>query len=256
MNRVSVSHSQEKRKRLLYIVILLILIVLAILGYSLEEKKIPGRIAISTAGGGVIFNHQQHMELKTKNNTMNCGTCHHNYKEGPNAQPSSKDNLEDMKCRVCHYRKGKPEVGNCAGAAIHKRCIGKQCLGCHAAEPEKFTVACQFCHNAEHFSLAKTPQQVTFVTDAGLVVFDHFLHISEDGCAIECETCHHGYDAVKKKQSVNMQSFPMSCRRCHYNTFYGDICDSDEMHARCIGKQCIECHDDGGDNCQICHKEE
>jgi hypothetical protein len=26
------------------------------------------------------------------------------------------------------------------------------------------------------------------------------------------------------------------------------------MHLRCIGKNCLECHSEGWDDCEICHR--
>jgi hypothetical protein len=47
----------------------------------------------------------------------------------------------------------------------------------------------------------------------------------------------------------------MNCRRCHYNKKYETVCENEETHAKCIGKKCVDCHTDGAEDCEICHKE-
>jgi len=225
------SYFTENRKKVYLAVVVVIMVIIAFLGYAFEKKSQPEKIAIATKGGGVIFNHQLHVSLKD----TGCKECHHNYVEG-------KDDLV-MKCRDCHY--GKNPVSQCDNAAIHKRCIGKNCMDCHAPGQ----VDCTFCHNAEDFTVAAQPEKVEFETDGGKVVFDHMAHASEDGAGIGCADCHHGYDAKKAK------TFPMSCRRCHYNTKYEALCENADTHNRCIGNNCLGCHSDGVDDCTICHEE-
>lgn len=222
-------NSNENKKRIYLGVVIAAFVIIAILGYALEKKKEPLRVAFDTGGGGVIFDHQMHASLK---NTR-CSECHHNADE---------DDAE-MKCRVCHYSSEFKEA--CADEAVHKRCIGKNCADCHTGG----TVQCEFCHNAEQFTPPEAPKTVEFDTDGGRVVFDHFTHASEDGYELECETCHHGYKPGNKKL------FPMNCRRCHYNKKYEPICAEQDTHTRCIGKNCVDCHTDGTEDCEICHKE-
>ena len=221
------THLTDNTKKRYLGMVIVALIIIAILGYALEKKKEPVRVAFDTKAGGVIFDHRMHASLKN----TNCSECHHNDEE--NAR----------NCRECHYSNEFKEA--CQDEAIHKRCIGKNCASCHA----KGTVNCDFCHNAENFKIAKAPKTVEFDTDGGKVVFDHFTHASADGYDLACDTCHHGYKKENKKD------FPMSCRRCHYNTKYKSICEKQETHARCIGKNCVDCHEDGSENCEICHKE-
>lgn len=224
----------ENKKRIYLGVVIILFVIIAILGYAFEKKKEPIRVAFDTKGGGIIFDHRMHASLK---NTQ-CSECHHNYEEGKN-----NSSFIDMNCRECHYN--KELMDTCKDAAIHKRCIGKNCLSCHL----EGTVQCNFCHNAENFKHIEQPQKVEFKADAGLVVFDHFSHSSADGYDLECKTCHHGF----KPESKN---FPMNCRRCHYNKKYESLCKNEETHIRCIGKNCVDCHEDGKEDCAICHKEE
>lgn len=218
----------EKKKMMYLGVVAAILVVIAILGYALEKQAEPLRTAFVTAGGGVVFDHKMHASLK---NTT-CSDCHHN------------DDENARNCRECHYTKEYKEA--CQDAPIHKRCIGKNCMSCHV----QGTVKCDFCHNAENFKKPEAPERVRFETDGGIVVFDHFKHSSADGYDLECATCHHGY------KEENKNSFPMSCRRCHYNKKYESICENADTHTRCIGKNCLSCHEDGADDCTICHTEE
>lgn len=231
MNKVKLT---ENRKKLYLSVVTAALVIIAFLGYALEQKKEPVRVAFVTRGGGVIFDHKLHASLK---NTK-CQECHHNHNPGAKEPPPG-----EMKCRDCHYSKEFKEA--CEDENIHKRCIGKNCTGCHLPG----TVECDFCHNEKNFKIIPPPQKVQFDTDGGQVGFDHFTHASADGYGIECETCHHGYKAGDNK------SFPMKCRRCHYNKKYENLCEKEDTHIRCIGKNCLDCHADGSNECTICHKE-
>lgn len=222
-----------KRKEIVFGAVILILVILALWGFVFEKQREPLRVAFDTKGGGVVFDHLYHTSLKD----MTCQECHHNYKSGD-------QDSDQMNCRDCHYR--KDHIGMCEDEAIHKKCIGKNCLDCHV----QGSVGCEFCHNADHFETVAEPKEITFETDGGPVVFNHFSHASPDEYDIECQTCHHGYQ--RKKPGV----FPMNCRRCHYNTKYTQICEDADIHMRCIGKNCIECHSDGVDDCTLCHEEE
>jgi hypothetical protein len=217
----------EDKKKLVLGMVTVALVIIAILGYALEKKKEPVRMAFDTAGGGVIFDHKMHASLKD----TKCGECHHNEDE------------DARNCRECHY--AGEFKGACADEAIHKRCIGKNCMSCHA----EGSVQCDFCHNAENFARPKPPKTLEFTTDGGPVAFDHFTHSSKEGYDLECATCHHGYNAE------NAKTYPMNCRRCHYNKKYEPICKDADTHARCIGKNCLSCHEDGSEDCSICHGE-
>lgn len=226
----------EKRKKLFLYVVIAAFVIIAIIGYSLEKKKEPIRVAFDTKGGGVIFNHKYHATLKD----TKCEECHHNYEEGSD-DPFAKE----MRCRECHYH-NKEYAEICEETNIHKRCIGKNCIDCHV----QGSVNCEFCHNAENFKKYLEPETITFETDGGPVVFNHFGHADPDEYGLDCENCHHDYTKENKKK------FPMNCRRCHYNTKYEKICENEDTHVRCIGKNCVDCHSDGAEDCSICHKEE
>jgi hypothetical protein len=222
-----------KKREIFFGAAILVLLILALWGFVFDRQEQPLRVAFDTKGGGVIFDHQYHVTLKG----MTCQECHHNYESGDK-------NSAGMNCRECHYRKDLLEI--CDDAAIHKRCIGKNCLECHVRD----SVSCDFCHNTDSFKTVAEPKDITFQTDGGPVLFNHFAHASPDEYDIECESCHHGY------KTENRKKFPMNCRRCHYNSKYAHICEDADTHMRCIGKNCIECHSDGIDDCTLCHKEE
>ena len=235
-------HLTEDKQKLGVAIVLAVFAIIAILGYSLDQSKEPVRVAFNTKGGGVIFDHQMHASLEN----TGCQECHHNYTPG---EDKDKPAVEDMKCRSCHYSKDSEFAEICQDAAVHKRCIGKNCINCHA----KGSVDCTFCHNAENFKLIQAPKTVQFETENGPVTFNHLTHASPDDFDIACDTCHHGYKAGDKETKA-FPGYPMNCRRCHYNTKYETICESDDVHSRCIGKNCIDCHTDGADDCEICHK--
>lgn len=221
----------EGSKKSFLLVLVGIFLVIAILLYGFEPEEEPRRVAFDTKGGGVIFDHQAHVSL----GNILCEECHHNFDNiGVDLSPN---------CRECHYSRGYKNT--CQDDAIHKNCIGRNCTGCHV----EGSVNCEFCHNAEVFAAKLPPGKIEFETEGGRVVFDHLTHASADGYDVACDTCHHGYKPGGKK------SFPMNCRRCHYNTKYKSVCGNKEPHVRCIGKSCIDCHTDGAEDCEICHKE-
>jgi hypothetical protein len=221
------------KKPLFFGFLIVILIIIVIWGFAFEKKKEPIRVAFNTKGGAVIFSHQYHTSLKNSQ----CQDCHHNY------DPDDKEPVE-MNCRNCHYEKELLEI--CEDENIHKRCIGKNCTDCHV----NGSVDCTFCHNTKNFEKGELPKEIKFETDGGPVVFNHFSHASTDEYGLDCESCHHGYTPEKQK------TFPMNCRRCHYNTKYKSLCEKNDYHVRCIGKNCLDCHSEGSEDCEICHKEE
>ncbi len=222
------------RKEYILALVLTILIAFSLVGYLFEGYHVPLKVAFNTNGGGIIFNHRLHTEI----DSMTCVECHHNYDE------SKKGSFSDVfNCRSCHYSSGNQDI--CKDEPIHKHCIGKNCINCHIKE----SVNCEFCHNARKFKTAEEPKEVIFETDGGKVVFMHKEHSSKDGYEIDCKTCHHNYQPDSKKE------YSMNCRQCHYNSKYKSLCEKEETHIRCIGKQCMECHTDGEENCEICHKE-
>lgn len=221
----------EGTKKSFLLVLVGIFLLIAILLYGFEPKEEPRRVPFDTKGGGVIFDHQVHVELKD----ILCEECHHNFND-------VEDNLT-ANCRGCHYSNELQD--SCQDDAIHKQCIGRNCTGCHV----EGSVSCEFCHNAEYVATVPPPGKMQFETEGGRVVFDHLTHASADGYDLACDTCHHGYKPENKK------SFPMNCRRCHYNKKYESVCGNEETHARCVGKNCVDCHTDGAEDCEICHKE-
>jgi hypothetical protein len=221
----------EGTKKIILLVVVGIFLIIAILLFGFEPKEEPKRVAFDTKGGGIIFNHQAHVELKD----LICEECHHNF-EDIGINPSAN-------CRGCHY--GQAVNKSCTNEPIHKKCIAKNCIGCHLDG----SVDCNFCHNAENFVTPPPPGKILFESDGGQVNFDHLIHASADGYDLACNTCHHGYKPENKK------SFPMNCRRCHYNKKYKTVCGKEETHIRCVGKKCVDCHTDGAEDCEICHKE-
>ncbi len=92
---------------------------------------------------------------------------------------------------------------------------------------------------------AENPNGMVFFTSGGAVVFNHKIHSSEDEAALECLQCHHNIEEGEKSE--------MSCRKCHYyNEEYEGICEDAPVHKRCVGKQCVGCHED--ESCSYCHK--
>jgi len=224
---------KNNKIKLIFGITLPLLVIIAILGFVFESKSKPIRVSFDTKGGGVIFNHQLHVELKDSK----CQECHHNTKP-------DQDEPAEMNCRNCHY--SRDLLKTCETESIHKRCIGKNCTDCHT----EGSVNCEFCHNAENITKVIEPKEVKFDTDGGLVIFDHFKHASPDEYDLSCDECHHGFTAEKTK------TFPMNCRRCHYNTKYTPICENADTHMRCIGKKCLDCHTEGTEECGLCHKDE
>ncbi len=223
------------RREYLLALFLTILFVFSLLGYLFEGHHVPNRVAFNTKGGGIIFDHKFHTDIEK----LECTECHHNYEDRKMDLASGA-----LNCRSCHY--SDEFKGICDDEQIHKRCIGKNCMKCHVEE----SVSCDFCHNAKRFKKTIEPQTVIFETDGGKVVFNHINHSSSEGYDLGCETCHHKYKPEKPGE------FSMNCRQCHYNAKYSNLCENEDTHMRCIGKHCVECHSDGEENCEICHKEE
>jgi len=222
----------NRRKNILLRLLLLVFIIVAIWGYCFEPIKEPFQVAFATKGGSVIFNHFNHASPDVYN--ISCVDCHHDYK------PESED-LDSMNCRECHYS-NEPA---CSDESVHTRCIGKNCVSCHIDG----SVPCSFCHRVYDLGHPEAPEEIEFKTDQGDVIFDHATHADlEEGYDLACNDCHHNYKPEHKKP------VPMNCRRCHYNTKYESICEEDDNHMRCIGKNCIDCHTDGAEDCEICHQ--
>ena len=94
------------------------------------------------------------------------------------------------------------------------------------------------------------PLRVVLHTKGGPVVFEHRLHASPESLDLACADCHHDY-TPEKKESVNM-----NCRQCHYSDQeeFLQMCSDASIHKRCIGYNCINCHSDGLENCEMCHE--
>lgn len=88
------------------------------------------------------------------------------------------------------------------------------------------------------------PKSVIFHTKGGKVLFSHHYHYDNSGAGIECTDCHHNCDS-------SFKNCEMKCRSCHYKKEYVGKC-KDKNHPRCIGKQCINCHE--GESCSFCHR--
>lgn len=89
------------------------------------------------------------------------------------------------------------------------------------------------------------PNNVIFHSKGGNVLFPHHYHYDGERADIECSDCHHNCDST-------FQNCKMRCRDCHYKKNYVNKC-KDKNHPRCIGKQCIVCHE--GESCSFCHQE-
>lgn len=93
------------------------------------------------------------------------------------------------------------------------------------------------------------PVRVLFTGDCPSVVFEHRRHLHEEGHALECDECHHDYDA-------DAPPAEMSCRRCHYqDEELVDLCEDQAPHTRCVGANCVACHEDEMESpgCVFCH---
>jgi hypothetical protein len=101
---------------------------------------------------------------------------------------------------------------------------------CYAAFPEK---------------APEEPIRIMFKGTAGNVLFDHKLHASEDGYALECTDCHHDLEDEGER--------PSSCSECHE----ADSEDEDAVkRLDAFHTQCIGCHEDDGTapaECSGCH---
>jgi hypothetical protein len=97
------------------------------------------------------------------------------------------------------------------------------------------------------FEQKADPIRVVFITKGGPVVFDHLEHASPEGYELECESCHHNYSAEEE----NEDSAIMNCRECHYSKKLTTVCEDADVHKRCIGENCMQCHEE---NCEFCHQ--
>ncbi|MBN1307015.1 MAG: cytochrome c3 family protein [Chitinispirillaceae bacterium] len=97
---------------------------------------------------------------------------------------------------------------------------------------------------------AHEPPHILFSSNGGPVLFPHGHHRQDSGAAIECAECHHTSD------SGTNTAAEMQCRECHYDDpeVVEAVCADDNIHPRCIGKQCNNCHD--GEACTFCHRKQ
>lgn len=86
------------------------------------------------------------------------------------------------------------------------------------------------------------PVRIMFQSTAGKILFDHQVHLGEEGYGIECLDCHHN---IEEDDIYN-------CSECHESES-----DDEEMPSRpdAFHSQCIDCHDDQGGpaECAKCH---
>lgn len=121
----------ERIEKKLPIIIIIICAVLGIYGYTLESSGNPIRVLFKTKGGPVVFDHRMHLE----DYGFECASCHHEL-------------YTDEKiwnCRKCHSKEVEEYQGICDDRAIHKQCIGANCIDCHK-ESGLDTDDCKSCH--------------------------------------------------------------------------------------------------------------
>ena len=94
----------------------------------------------------------------------------------------------------------------------------------------------------------KNPPRVLFSTAGGRVLFSHRHHFDGKGAALDCTDCHHNEEA----DTATLTG--MDCRSCHYGNpdVVETVCADGATHQRCIGRQCLICHD--GEECAFCHR--
>jgi predicted CXXCH cytochrome family protein len=101
------------------------------------------------------------------------------------------------------------------------------------------------CYAAFPVNTPEEPVRIMFKSAAGNVFFDHKGHASDDGYGIDCNDCHHAFDAEESEQ-------PTSCGDCHEPDSSEESPKiSDAFHMQCVG-----CHEDEGmgpTECAECH---
>ncbi|MCD6297660.1 MAG: cytochrome c3 family protein [Deltaproteobacteria bacterium] len=231
----------SKAEKLFGGVLLIVCIVVGIAGYSFPRTSSPpSKVWFDASGGDVIFDHAYHVTL------AECYDCHHNFDEQGTAPETEK------KCRDCHYYGEARDLKS--EDATHPHFIGANCIECHKSVAME--IVCDACHVRQGFAFEESsrvmpplPETVKFDTDAGIVNFDHKVHISKD-VGEPCIACHH-----ECKEGIDMKGMACNknCRACHYEQADKiPECDN-ENHARYIGANCAHCHD--GDDCSQCHEE-
>ena len=119
----------QRLKKIIPYIIAAILLVIGIIGYMSKDTGSPVRVLFKTKGGNVVFTHKSHIS-KYK---ISCDKCHHEMKKS------------DYNCRNCHA-KGTSYDGFCTKQAIHKQCIGANCIGCHKKTMGMEEKNCKYCH--------------------------------------------------------------------------------------------------------------
>ncbi len=102
---------------------------------------------------------------------------------------------------------------------------------CYAAFPEK---------------KPDQPIRIMFKSTAGNVLFDHKVHTSESGYALECVDCHHDMEEGEEKATA--------CGECHGPEAEEE--DDPPKRSDAFHQQCIGCHEDDGTapaKCEECH---
>jgi hypothetical protein len=228
----------EHYEKVIAVVLVVLCALVGIIGYSFSKPTVqPKKVWLEAPAGDVIFDHHYHTEF------ADCETCHHDYTEDQASDA-------EMGCRSCHYYGEASESES--DDSTHKHFIGAQCVDCHKSY--EMSVACDTCHSPSGTAARRSglqmpslPEEVTFRADAGTVLFDHRLHISED-VGEPCLTCHH---PIEGKEWAGKGDHGKNCRACHYDLAAKIPENEDEYHKRYIGANCTECHD--ADDCDMCH---
>lgn len=100
------------------------------------------------------------------------------------------------------------------------------------------------CYAAFPAKAPEQPLRIMFKSTGGKVLFDHKIHVSEEGYGYTCTDCHHDIEAEGET--------PSACGECHMSDNGDDAPKkSDALHTQCIG-----CHKDSGGGpakCDACH---
>ena len=119
----------QKIKKFLPYFIIISLSLVGILGYLSKDTGSPVRVLFRTKGGNVIFSHKTHLS----DYGIECVKCHHD------------TGKKEYDCRKCHS-KGTDHDNLCSDRAIHKQCIGANCIDCHKEETGMDEKNCKACH--------------------------------------------------------------------------------------------------------------
>ncbi|MEW6359398.1 MAG: cytochrome c3 family protein [Planctomycetota bacterium] len=117
----------EKARRIILAAVLLDLAIIGVAGYAVGRSDAPLGVLFLTQGGPVPFNHEAHATVGGPG--MECIACHHKMRGQGGG---------NMNCRACHYYSREPHRRE--SDKVHKRCIGADCVRCHADKE------CGFCH--------------------------------------------------------------------------------------------------------------